>query len=61
MSFDIDGMTAIELRQLVLSRKISPVELTRRALQKVPVELRVIAIQAAVPGFEMEHLMPEAQ
>jgi hypothetical protein len=30
-----------------------------RAFQKVPVEFGVIVIQAAIPGFEMDYLMPE--
>ena len=34
MSADLDTMTAAELRRRIISKDISPVELTRRALAK---------------------------
>ena len=51
MSAEFDFMTAIELRRLVATRKISPVELTRRALAKAE------ATQATLNAFFV--MMPE--
>ncbi len=51
MSAEFDFMTAIELRRLVATRKVSPVDLTRRALEKAE------ATQASLNSFFI--LMPE--
>ena len=51
MSVEFDFLTAIELRRLVATRKVSPVELTRRALDKAE------ATQATLNAFFV--LMPE--
>jgi aspartyl-tRNA(Asn)/glutamyl-tRNA(Gln) amidotransferase subunit A len=48
---DLDGMTAIELRRLIARRQLSPVELTRRALDKAE------ATQATLNAFHL--LLPE--
>jgi len=51
MSADFDAMTAIELRGKIAQRRISPVEVTRRALEKAE------ATQASLNAFFV--LMPE--
>ena len=51
MSADLDAMTAVELRERIARREISPVEVTRRALDKAQ------ATQATLNAFFL--LMPE--
>jgi len=51
MSFDIDGMTAVELARRIARRELSPVEVTRRALDKAE------ATQATLNAFVL--LMPD--
>jgi aspartyl-tRNA(Asn)/glutamyl-tRNA(Gln) amidotransferase subunit A len=51
MSADFDAMTAVELRDRIARREISPVEVTRRALEKAE------ATQASLNAFFL--MMPE--
>ena len=51
MSADFDFMSAVKLRRLIGEREVSPVELTRRALEKAA------ATQATLNAFFL--LMPE--
>jgi aspartyl-tRNA(Asn)/glutamyl-tRNA(Gln) amidotransferase subunit A len=51
MSSDIDGMTATELARRIARRELSPVEVTRRALEKAE------ATQASLNAFAL--LMPD--
>jgi aspartyl-tRNA(Asn)/glutamyl-tRNA(Gln) amidotransferase subunit A len=52
MSADLDTMTAAELRRCIISKDVSPVELTRRALA------RAEATQATLNAFFV--LLPES-
>jgi len=52
MSADLDGMTAAELRRRIVGKDVSPVELTRRALDKAQ------ATQKSLNAFFV--LLPEA-
>jgi len=52
MSHDFDAMTAVELREAIARREVSPVEVTRRALDKAE------ATQSSLNAFFL--LMPEA-
>ncbi len=51
MSADLDAMTAMELRGRIARREVSPVEVTRRALEQAE------ATQASLNAFFF--LMPE--
>ena len=50
MSADFDAMTAVELRERIARREISPVEVTRRALDKAQ----------ATQSFAQRVLLPDA-
>jgi aspartyl-tRNA(Asn)/glutamyl-tRNA(Gln) amidotransferase subunit A len=51
MSHDFDAMTAVELREAIARREVSPVEITRRALEKAA------ATQSSLNAFFL--LMPD--
>jgi len=52
MSTDLDTVTAMELRRRIISKDVSPVELTKRALAKAE------ATQGSLNAFFL--LIPEA-